>query len=229
LKDNVAISLVVPARSPGRRPGKARIQPAFGKLMAAERERLGLSQAEAAKLAGYESYLTAWRVETAAGDASINAAIKIRNVLVARGASLPPDPTSEDVVVPTSEGAKPRTDQTEERIRQNLIRFREAVGLDQFAAASASQIPYETLRGYEFGEEPVPTQHLKAIATAYGCRAGDFFEEELPDFDTTKLPALHFGGPGTAELTDEERETLRKIAENVSTRLDRIRKAKKRR
>jgi len=222
MKDNAAIPLEVSARS--AKPEAPKVPPGFGKLLKAEREKFGLTQLEVAKLAGYDSDLTVSRVEVGYKGASPKAAANIAAALRKKGANIPALALGDDEWTPPVDGARvtPMADPTEEKIRTNLVRFREAVELDQFEAADRAHIPYAELRRYELGEISVSMARLVALASVYGCRPGDFFEDKLPDFDRSKQPALHFGGPGREIMTDEEREATERIAKAVTERFKKL-------
>lgn len=67
-----------------------------------------------------------------------------------------------------------------EVIRRNLIKFRDESGLSQADAADASGVSLDNLRRYEKGGSGVPATVLQQLATAYGHKAGDFYEENPP-------------------------------------------------
>lgn len=207
----------------------------YGAVLMEHRKALGLERGELAKLAGVD-YNTVLRNETGMAERSVKGANAIRDALVKQGRDVPPVPVGEGawsppVVVP----AGPKLDPADETVRHNLVRFREAIGLDQFAAAFAVGIPYDELHAYELGEQVPSNAVLAKFANAYGCNTGAFLDavDELPKFDLERQVAFHFGGPATKYLTDAERETLARIAANVTQRdreakVDR-RPAKKRR
>jgi transcriptional regulator with XRE-family HTH domain len=226
LKENLAILLGVAARS--SKPVAPKVPAGFGRLLASEREKLGLTQMEVAKLAGYDSDLTVSRVEAGYKGASPKAAANIAAALRKAGANIPFLSLGDDDWRPPADGARvtPMADPTEEKIRNNLVRFREAVDLDQFEAADRAHIPHAELRRYELGEVSVSMARLVSLASVYGCKPGDFFEDKLPDFDRTKQPALHFGGPGRAIMTDAEREATELIAKAVTERFKKLKQRK---
>jgi transcriptional regulator with XRE-family HTH domain len=226
MKAILAIPLAVSAGSgASKRPAPYLIK--YGRLLAEAREALGLKQHEVARLARYKDDLTVSRIEAGLDGASKNAAERIADALRAKGANIPPLVIGREdwTADPGAAMVKPMADPTDERIRSNLVRFRQAIGLDQFAAADATKIPYEDLQRYELGQEPVPRQRLVAIAEKYGCRPGDFFEDALPKFDASKQPSIHLGGPAAAFITDAERAEIERIAKHAAERM----RAKKRR
>jgi len=218
MKSISAIPLDVSARGIDK-SGVPKELVAYGKVIAAQREKLELTQQQLAHLAGYKDGLTVTRIENGLEGASAKAAVRLAEALRKKGAALPPLALGDEDWTPPRESAgRPRQDPTEELIRRNLIRFREALGLDQFAAATATGIPYEELRSYELGDATVPPARLAAIAAAYGCRAGDFFEDRMPALDASKVPVIHLGGPATANLTPHERETVERIMKAATER-----------
>ncbi len=223
---NPAIALGHVTRSP-RKPSAPKPPVGYGKVLQEHREALGLSRDELAKHAGIDSN-TLRRNEIGDPLRSVKGANAIRDALIALGRSVPPVPVGDDwqptVIVPA-----PTLDPADEIVRRNLVRFREAVGMDQFAAAFASGLTYEALKAYELGERIPSTATLASLAATYGCNTGAFLDdtENLPTFDATRQAAFHYGGPGTPLLTDEQRRLLAEIAEDVAVRAAKARAQQK--
>ncbi len=219
MKCNAAIPFDGMARSRGR-TSAPKPPVAYGKWLAEQREKLGLDRRQLAERAKID-YNTVLRVEIGDPLRSVKGANAIREALLKEGLDIPQVPIGdENWHPPTGVPGLPQLDPADETVRRNLVRFREAVDLDQFAAAFAARISYEELRSYELGQTIPTTPVLKRIADAYGCTAGAFLDAtaDLPAFDPARRVAFHFGGPGTKYLTDVEREALTKIASSVSER-----------
>ncbi len=193
--------------------------PEYGALLQRHREALGLTREQMAKLANLDAN-TVRRNEIGDELRSVKGANAIREALVAHGRDVPPVPVGGGpwaphvVVVPST----PKLDPADEVVRRNLIRFREALGLDQFAASFAIGIPFAELQAYELGEHVPATPMIARIAEAYGCSRGAFLDDApaLPSFAPSPRVAFHYGGPNTRYLTDEQRRTLAEIAESAA-------------
>lgn len=199
----------------------------YGKYLAQVRERLGLSRAQVAELGGFD-YNTVMRLEQGDESRSVKGANSVRDALIKAGAKdVAPVPVGEDVDwQQPSVRREGREDPTEENIRRNLIRARETLDIDQFAAAHATRIPYEELRAYELGEKSPSTAVLGKFAQAYGCTAGSFLEETAPAVDRARASQYWYGGPATEDMTEDERTAVEKIFASVTART-RAAKAKK--
>lgn len=212
-----AIRLDVVAKKSAR-PSAPKVPKAYGKMLVDRaKAELGLDRSEVADFAGI-SDVTAWRIETGHVDGSVKAANAMREVLLRNGLDVPPVPVGATEWEPPRPAVAVLKNPDEERIRQNLVRFREAIGIDQFAAAHLTGIAYETLVAYELGEQVPPSSTLVKIAERYGCRPGDFFEAELPEFDLDRVPGAWYGGPATKNMTAEERETVERVLSTVTER-----------
>lgn len=216
LKDNSAIPLgVAEAKKPSKAP---KVPASYGKLLVQlASSELQLTREQLAAKAGV-SDVTAWRVETGHPDGSVKAAHAMRQVLVDGGVNVPPVPVGAEDWQPPPPARKRFVDPVEENICRNMIRVREALGMDQFAAAHAIGIPTEELRSYEDGERSPASPVLAKVAKAYGCRTGDFFEAEMPTIDRTKVPGFHLGGELTKYMTAAEREAVEQIFKGIEAR-----------
>lgn len=71
-------------------------------------------------------------------------------------------------------------DPVDERIRKNLIRFREECGLSQAQLADLSGVPMNNLSRYERGENTPPPSAIEMVAVVVGRDPGDFFKSDPP-------------------------------------------------
>lgn len=69
-------------------------------------------------------------------------------------------------------------DPVDERIRKNLVRFREECGLSQAQLADLSGVPMNNLSRYERGENAVPASVIDLLSAVFGRKPGDFYENE---------------------------------------------------
>jgi transcriptional regulator with XRE-family HTH domain len=214
MKRNLAIALDMSGRPSAPKPPVS-----YGRLLQEHREALGLSRVELGKLAGVDD-VTVLRNETGMVERSVKASSKMRDALVERGRHVPPVPVGDDAEwsAPIPTGERPREDPSEENIRRNLIRAREALELDQFAAAHATGLAYAEIRAYELGEETPSGGALRRFGDAYGCEPGDFFKPEAPKVNRDRTRQLWYGGANTQFMTDEERSAIEKIFATVTAR-----------
>jgi transcriptional regulator with XRE-family HTH domain len=202
--------------------------PAYGQYLERVMRSLGLNLTQLAEKTGAQ-YLTLMRAVSNNGehrDRSVKGSSTFREALLAAGATNVADvPTNEDWAPPKP--PRPALDPADEIVRVNLVRFREALQLDQFAAAFAIKIPHDELVAYETGERVPSTPMLARIAEAYGCSRGSLLEEAqtAPPVNPSRLVGLHFGGPGTPLLTSTQRAQLEAIAKDVDDRYKAERRA----
>lgn len=90
----------------------------------------------------------------------------------------------------TNRPMTPADDPTAERIRLNLVRFREEAGLSQQAAADAVGLGVDMIRKMESGTRGVSAFQLKRFADTYGHLVDHFFLEEPPPHDPALMPAF---------------------------------------
>jgi transcriptional regulator with XRE-family HTH domain len=194
----------------------------YAKLLVTEREALGLTRAEFAKRSGLDYNLIMRNEGGGGGDPSVKGSNRVRAALIKMGRTeIPPAPSTEDAPPPVhSSHAVRHVDPDADRLMKNLIRFREALGMDQFAAAFATKIPYEQYRAFETGDEIPSGTAVARLARGLGCRVGDLYELDgtLPDFDLDAQPSAWLGGAATAKMTAEERAIVEGVLSTVTER-----------
>lgn len=195
---------------------------AYGQLLLDIAASKGLQEEQLAEVADLSS-VTIWRLKS--GKGSARSAANVRAILIGRGASVPPIPLGDLDWQPSPEQA-PRPQHTptptgsddEATIRRNLVRFREQAGYDQFAAATAAGLTYETLNAYETGTAEIPGAVLRQLATPYGRRPGHFFEADPPAPDLSEVPAVRVVVRPGVQLSVEDRAQLDAAVAAVNAR-----------
>lgn len=109
-----------------------------------------------------------------------------------------------------------RSDPIEERIRQNLIRFREEAKLSVAKASDLSGVPDANLRRYEDGTSGPPAAALKQLADAYGHDIGHFYVTEPPPADLDARPHYFLRVRPDADYTPELYAELQEVVDKIN-------------
>lgn len=113
-----------------------------------------------------------------------------------------------------------------ERIRNNLKKFRIEAGMSTDEAAQASGIPVDNLRRYETGGSGVPSEVLFKLAEIYGHSVDDFAMESPPKANLSNRPMFHLRTTPGMDIDDKMYDWLQEqIAKaNVEVRSKRTKK-----
>lgn len=178
------------------------------------------TDAQLAKALGINK-LGIWRLRARDEGTGISMATKIREFLVEKGLEIPQLPIDDmdwDVSSIADRERPPRDDDSDdEKIRRNMIRFRQMLHLDQAAASDHVGVPYEMLVAWERGEATPTGPQLISLARRYFRRRGadDFVStgEVEPPFQP-KLPLVSVSVRGS--LNDEGQRRLDAIRAQAS-------------
>jgi len=114
----------------------------------------------------------------------------------------------------------------DERIRLNLIRYREHWELTQLDAAQAAEIPYYNWIRYESGHNGVPRESLKRISDFFGVTIDSFYQQEPPLPAAKNRPVILFRAVKGADEDPKVREFVEKIHAEIREFEDELRAAK---
>jgi transcriptional regulator with XRE-family HTH domain len=219
----------------GEPVGPGPIPSAYAQFLTERARDLGLTDEAWAELAGVHK-MGAWRLRK--HGRSVKMARALRKVLVDRGLDIPPVPV--DVLdwspPSTNQPREPRaTDPEDERVRLNMIRFRERLHLTQVAAADRTGIAYEKIVAFELGHATPGGTELIRLAKHYGRDVEDFVRVgDLGEPDRSKIPlAAAWVDPSVSE---EKRRQLQQLVDEINdprfradkkAMLEHIRNAKK--
>ncbi len=131
------------------RPGAPKPPLAYGKMLERKRIELGRADRKAFAVETGVDYATVFRNETGDAARSVKGSSAVRAALISLGASVPPVPTDEN----WTEGDEPHTPlpPAAEKVRRNLLRFREHLKLDQSAVAYMAGLGTDEYRLREIG------------------------------------------------------------------------------
>lgn len=117
-------------------------------------------------------------------------------------------------------------DPQQEILLANLKRFREEAGYNQQEAATAADIPIDSLRKYEKGENEPSVFQLERLAKAYGHALQDFFMEQPPPAKLDERPAFLFRTMPGVEVDAELVAEARKFIDDLNKKQREIREMK---
>lgn len=110
-----------------------------------------------------------------------------------------------------------RTDaEMNDLIRQNLIRFREELGITQTAAAEEAGVPLDNLRRYEKGKNRVDAVTLSRLAETYGRTVDDFHSEAPGPPDLSRRPVYYLRVAQGQRVTPETHLQLLAIIDKAN-------------
>ena len=196
---------------------------AYGAVLRAARERLGLTLKELGQKADVDK-LTVMCNETGYDERSLKATIKIRDTLIALGESLPPIAMGDDEpAAPVVATPMVKLSDESERIRWNVVRFRESLDIDARGAAFVCKVPLREWLRIEDGETEPSGVELARIAKVFGCTIDDLVNlnesDPVPKLkltDDDDLSARYHRTVGL--LTAAEQEQLEKLHASMRAR-----------
>lgn len=195
--------------------------PAYGKLLERARTATGLSRAAFAKKIDLTEP-TIWRNETGHKSRSLQAMIAMRDKLIEMGQDVPAIPMGDDFQAAAISSASKLSDDAE-RIRWNLVRFREALGLSQAEAAHATRIAMRQWLRFEDGDAEPSGSELAQVARAFNCKTGDLVD--LAETDPVPRLALSLENDLASQFnrvlrdgTDEEKAELAQLVNSIRVR-----------
>jgi len=102
-------------------------------------------------------------------------------------------------------------------VRANLKRFREAIEMNQRAAADLAGLPVENLRRYENGKTAtVPGPVLRELGKIYGHAMDDFFERDPPVANLDERPVFFLRTRPGIEVDREMHGKLQDIIDKAN-------------
>jgi transcriptional regulator with XRE-family HTH domain len=158
--------------------------PGYSYLLRAAREAAAITQRQLGEMTGLGEK-TIRRNEEGGKYRAVKSMRVMRDALIGLGQKLPPIPIGE--IPAASEPQPSKLSPMGDRIRWNLIRFREALDLDRAGAAYVAKIPLRMWIRFEDGDDEPSGSQLMQIAQGFGCTLGAFDLDEKSPLPTLKL------------------------------------------
>jgi len=107
-----------------------------------------------------------------------------------------------------------------ERIGERIKRRREAMGLTQADLGRLVGVSYQTISGWEVGDDPPPSKHLPALCRALDMRPEELLNMDLPPnaFPVTEmvlLPVIGQAQAGKPRLALEDYEEKKPVEKEL--------------